>query len=300
MRIEQLQYLLEVDRCKSMKLAGEKLYVSYQAINVAIHQLEEELNTSLVIRTNRGTFLTEDGFEVARFAQEFSDAWEEVKHRLAQAREHTGDTFAIYTTEALYDAQLKPLILYFLKDNPAIDVRIVDPLLSSAEILHTLEDDTAKNIALLLITPDDKVERPEAIEQLHLCKFSLCVVTNQKSLLAKRKTVSLSELASYPVFSYYSNYFGSDLTMELFKKYCPDQNITALSGISIATMDFLIEKDMAVGLRYLPKKSINDAFSHASNHRFIPVTENENYSLVCFYNRNNYPKDILNWLKEAY
>ncbi len=44
MRLEQFRYLEALARSKSMNAASQKLYVSPQAISLAMKQLESELN----------------------------------------------------------------------------------------------------------------------------------------------------------------------------------------------------------------------------------------------------------------
>ena len=48
MRLEQLQYLDELDRTHSMSLASDILFVSQQNISKAIRSLEEELGVQLL------------------------------------------------------------------------------------------------------------------------------------------------------------------------------------------------------------------------------------------------------------
>jgi len=61
MRLKQLEYVLEVAKCKSYSKAAKKLFISQPTISSAISSLEEELNVILFHRTPQGVFLTEDG-----------------------------------------------------------------------------------------------------------------------------------------------------------------------------------------------------------------------------------------------
>ena len=61
MRLEQLEYLCEIAKRKSMNLASNKLYVSQQTLSTAIKNLEKELDTKLLERTYHGVFPTEIG-----------------------------------------------------------------------------------------------------------------------------------------------------------------------------------------------------------------------------------------------
>ena len=47
MRIEQLKYLIEIDRSGSINEAAKRLHISHQGISIAIKALEDELGVLL-------------------------------------------------------------------------------------------------------------------------------------------------------------------------------------------------------------------------------------------------------------
>lgn len=69
MRLEQLRYLLAIDKNHSINVASQELYISQQSISKAIQQLEDELQVTLLHRTNHGTTLTEEGTMVLASAK---------------------------------------------------------------------------------------------------------------------------------------------------------------------------------------------------------------------------------------
>lgn len=69
MRLEQLRYLLAIENNHSINVASQELYISQQSISKAIQQLEEELQVTLLHRTNQGTTLTEEGTLVMKRAK---------------------------------------------------------------------------------------------------------------------------------------------------------------------------------------------------------------------------------------
>ena len=68
MRTEQLQYLIEISKHKSMNIASQKLHISPQALSTAMKGLEKELNMQLLERTTMGVSLTEDGEKLKEIA----------------------------------------------------------------------------------------------------------------------------------------------------------------------------------------------------------------------------------------
>ena len=58
MRLEQLSYLIEITRLRSISRAAETLHISQPALSASVKSLETELGRTLFKRTNRGIFLT--------------------------------------------------------------------------------------------------------------------------------------------------------------------------------------------------------------------------------------------------
>ena len=58
MRLEQVHYLLEIEKTHSASAAALNLYVSPSSISEAIKKLEQELGYTLFIRSKNGMELT--------------------------------------------------------------------------------------------------------------------------------------------------------------------------------------------------------------------------------------------------
>lgn len=61
MRIEHLNCLVEVAKCKSISTAAKKLYISQTGLSAIINSIEAELNIKLFYRTNKGVSPTPEG-----------------------------------------------------------------------------------------------------------------------------------------------------------------------------------------------------------------------------------------------
>ena len=60
MRLEQLNYFVEVARCQSIKGASENLFLTQQSLRQILRNLEKELVFLLLNRTTAGVTLTEE------------------------------------------------------------------------------------------------------------------------------------------------------------------------------------------------------------------------------------------------
>lgn len=68
MEFKQLQSFVEVVNYQSFTKAADKLYISQPTVSAHITQLEEELNTKLILRTTKSISLTDKGKEVYDYA----------------------------------------------------------------------------------------------------------------------------------------------------------------------------------------------------------------------------------------
>lgn len=70
MRLEQLQFVIAVADYNSIRQAANQLYITPQNISKSIHQLEDELQTTIFSRTPSGMYLTSNGQVVYDTAQD--------------------------------------------------------------------------------------------------------------------------------------------------------------------------------------------------------------------------------------
>ena len=69
MDIRQLTYFLEVAKQQSMTKAAEVLHVSQPALSKMVKGLEEELDMTLIIRSNKSSEVTDAGKIVMDYAK---------------------------------------------------------------------------------------------------------------------------------------------------------------------------------------------------------------------------------------
>ena len=68
-KIEHLEYLITISQTNSLTSAGEKLFITQQALGIIVKNMEEELHTKILIRTAQGVSFTENGKKILKFAQ---------------------------------------------------------------------------------------------------------------------------------------------------------------------------------------------------------------------------------------
>ena len=64
MRIEQLQYLIEIDKSHSMNATSMKMNITPQALSASVKALENELGVKVMDKSFQGTTLTPLGMSL--------------------------------------------------------------------------------------------------------------------------------------------------------------------------------------------------------------------------------------------
>ena len=83
MDFKQLKSLVEVVECRSFTKAAERLYISQPTVSAHIRQLEEELQSRLVIRTTKSIEITPRGLEAYDCARSILELRENLFRRWA-------------------------------------------------------------------------------------------------------------------------------------------------------------------------------------------------------------------------
>ncbi len=70
MTLQQMKYAITVAECGSMNEAAHKLFITQPSLSSTIRELEKELGLTLFLRSNRGISLTQDGEEFLGYARQ--------------------------------------------------------------------------------------------------------------------------------------------------------------------------------------------------------------------------------------
>jgi len=83
MRVEYLEYLLEVNRSGSISAAAEKLYLRQSTLSALIGNLEDELDVKIFQRTRKGVTPTPEGELVLSYAKKMTGMDSELREKLS-------------------------------------------------------------------------------------------------------------------------------------------------------------------------------------------------------------------------
>lgn len=95
MDIRVLRYFLAVAREQSFSTAAERLFLSQPTLSRQLKELEEELGKPLLIRSNKGVTLTEEGMILRKRAEEIVELMDKTEQEVRQSNENISGTIYI-------------------------------------------------------------------------------------------------------------------------------------------------------------------------------------------------------------
>lgn len=226
MNINQIRYVLKVAASSSMREAATGLYVSQPALSASIRELEEELGILIFERTNKGISLTEDGREFLSYAKKVVAQYEVLEDRYISVGRDK-EQFSVSTQH--YNFAIKSFTEVIKQFEPEKFLFSIHETRTS-EVLENVRDFTSEigivsysgaNEALI-----KKLIREYQLEFTPLMRRETYIYFWKNHKLAKRKTISLEELKTYPCISFDqsddSNFY---LTEEAMADYDYDKMI---------------------------------------------------------------------------
>lgn len=252
MRLEQLHYLQALSRYKSMNAASQILYVSPQAISLAMKQLENELGITILERSPQGVTLTKAGTLVLNKSQIIIDALEDLTTEINLLKEPSVSLklkgkLTIVVNPFFYTLEnMSESILHFRKNHPAVTVAIVET--EPSEIIHNLSqpltDQNNVHIGVVnkIFHPDPF---PSTMTFYPLYEFGFYAYVPKSHPLAKYTQISISTLLKYPLAVYQSSSSTTNPSQLYLEQY-GKPNIV-LTSDKLSFLNDAIAKKFAIG-----------------------------------------------------
>ncbi|MFD1065113.1 LysR family transcriptional regulator [Oceanobacillus locisalsi] len=81
MTLQQLKYVIEVARSRSISKAAQTLFISQPSLSNALKELEKEIGVKIFSRTNKGIHVTKEGSEFLGYARQVLEQAELLENR---------------------------------------------------------------------------------------------------------------------------------------------------------------------------------------------------------------------------
>lgn len=107
--------------CRSITKTSELLYITQPALTRRIHQLEEELGITIVLRNAKGVEFTPQGELVVQYAKEMKEKFTELTSMLAMSQKQVAGTLRIAASYSLTEYLLPTLLREYKEKYPLIN-----------------------------------------------------------------------------------------------------------------------------------------------------------------------------------
>jgi DNA-binding transcriptional LysR family regulator len=213
-RLEQLQYLVEINRSKSISLAAERAHISQPALSTSISKLEDELRVQLLKRTNQGVYPTEAGEFVIQKALQIIDALEEISSLARVNSNELGGDISI-AVELNVNMTFMPKVFSIFRQKYS-KANILQKVGESNNILRDVESGKA-DIGIIIQT--EELSKAKDICTKEILQDTLVVLTSKNSPIAGQREISLESAMAQPVILFNSEYITNCGISSILKKY---------------------------------------------------------------------------------
>ncbi|GAB0307975.1 LysR family transcriptional regulator [Staphylococcus pseudintermedius] len=165
MELKQLKYFVEVAKREHISEAALELNVAQSAISRHIHNLENELETSLFYRRGRNVFLTAEGKQLLEYAQQIL---EQVDLTLSQFQTQVQQQQSVYTIGYVDGSigQILPQVLQTIENE--LSLSLIPTLLDEQETLQALRAQEIDFALTTVTTTDPTFEIVPLVEETYV------------------------------------------------------------------------------------------------------------------------------------
>lgn len=232
MKLQQLRYIVEVARCGlNVSDAAEALYTSQPGVSKQIKLLEDELGIIIFERSGkRFTAITEPGRAVLNISERILREAENLKK--VGAEYATGDTGSLVVaathTQARY--ALPTVVRDFVAQHPKVKL-----VLHQGNPTQVAEWVVSGEADIGIAT--EALDRYPQLSTLPVRQWTHSVIAPEGHPILKQPSLTLSELARWPLVTYDSSFTGGSRVSKAFERQGLQPNVvlTALDADVIKT-----------------------------------------------------------------
>lgn len=200
MRLEQLYYLVEISKNKSLNRSSQILHISHQGLSNAIRSLEDELGFTVLTRTPRGVALTAKGEILVDATKTYLRVLAELSENpLAAQQKLLPDTYTLAASHGATYVIMPMILAYLRRELPNIDFHLAECtaeqcrayLLNEQCEFALIDQSLIRDIPAHL--PDD------LLAFAPLSQHKLYLSAHEKFAITRYQSVSLKSLLNYPL-----------------------------------------------------------------------------------------------------
>lgn len=202
MKIENMRYIVEVSKYKSINKASQNLFMNQRQLSRIIAMAEEELGFQIFERTPKGVAMTLMGREAIKKFELIIDAYDSLQNMDAMTKERNlSGKLSLFSDVSIWDGMMR-MSEEFMRQYPKIGFSLES--MSSTRILEelTIQEGLGK---ICRVVRDEKsdLDIPAQLAYRMLSRDRLEVYGRPENpLFQQYKSISLHTLLDYPMVVY--------------------------------------------------------------------------------------------------
>lgn len=222
MTLQQLKYVIEVARSRSINKAAQNLFISQPSLSNALKELEEEMGISIFSRTNKGILITSEGTEFLGYARQVVEQAELLENRYAKTRSLQQN----FSVSAQHYAFAVSAFVRLLKEYDREEYEFTLRETKTYEIIEDVKN-LRSEIGILYVNDFNNKVIHKFLREGQLQFHSLFVAMphvfiSSQNPLANKEYVTLSDLDPYPYLSYeqgeYNSFYFSEEILSILSR----------------------------------------------------------------------------------
>ncbi|MDE7063148.1 MAG: LysR family transcriptional regulator [Lachnospiraceae bacterium] len=233
----------------SFSEASKKLYISQSAVSQSVKTLERKLEQSLFIRSTKKVQLTQAGEMLLRHIEPAMNLIARGEKQLLSANTPGLGQLHIGASDTICRYFLVPYLKQFHQQFPDVSIKVTNATsLGCVELLEQGRVDL-----VVTNTPNERLN-PEHIRK-RLLRFSDVFIANPAYFDLTGKTVSLSELTSYPLLMLDHKSTTSAFIHSLFLQH----QLELIPEVELSSNDLLMDlARIGLGIACIPDYCLSD------------------------------------------
>jgi DNA-binding transcriptional LysR family regulator len=211
MTLQQLKYAVAVADTHNITEASRRVFVSQPSLTAAIRELEAEMGITIFSRSNKGVSVTNEGDEFLSYARQVLEQATLLEDRFKSDGAASGNTiFSVSCQHYSFAVNAFVDVIrmfggneynFTLRETQTHEI-IEDVAHLKSEIGVLYLSSRNENVITKLIKKNNLTFEPLFTAPLH-------IFISKKNLLAKKKKIKLSDLATFPYLTYEQGDFNS-------------------------------------------------------------------------------------------
>lgn len=274
MRIEVLEYLIEVDKEQSFSKAAQNLYISKSTLSESISQLERELNVCIFERLKKGIATTEAGWQIinqAKIVLSETAKLYEISLNSPPLVEYN-ETIKFGLTEKFAKAGLGTCLSIAMQKNPKLNLHsaLMNYTTCIDSIIKSEIDFAIIGYSHELKNELQKFFNAHSIKFINLSDDPVVCLVNKNSAVAQKTGLLQKDLSNFTLITY--------------SNIVPDEVFIHHKSVFLAELDniFQLVSDN-IGISPLPYSLIkNSSISQWDNIALLPLNDSLQHNCIIY------------------